>query len=1048
MTYTQVQKLLRQKLKELEIEVLVDEPEITEEDLATILKVAKEKVLTEMGIDAQEFLNWELENKELGKAKSKKKKDELKKELTELEERIIAKIPPEKEIPPPQVINKIVKETVKEKPTIIEKTYHTSEIKEKLDTEALTALQGDIKELQSSFTDLYGRVSEIKIPEIPETTDWTEKIKDLEWRIENINTKRASIFNRSDAGSFTTAISDSRYYKKSEVDALIAGGGSMVYPGAGIALSTGSAWDTSIANNSANWDTAFGWGDHASGGYLKADGSVPLTANWDAGAFEIRAQTLEADVATGTAPLTIASTTLVANLNADLLDSQEGTYYLAWANFTGTPTTLSGYGISDTKANFNTACSDGTFAYSGDNISIFNNDAGYITATLTQEQVEDYVGGMVTGNTETGIAVTYQDADGTLDFVLDSEITDFFGATDITGAEAETLTDGSDADALHTHGAIQTTEEVQDIVGAMFSSNTETLITATYQDADGTIDLIVDNDLANYDNTNSGFITATLTQEEVEDYAGAMVANATGTHTGISITYQDASGDMDFVVDHDAANNFVANEHIDHTAVTLTAGSGLTGGGDISTNRTFDLDINSLSVATIASGDFVPFWDITATATNKKTTFANFEAALTHDNLIAGTIADHDTGATGAELDTLTDGSSADALHTHTGTSISGIDISDDTNLVAGTNITLVDDTLNVDDAFLINSGDDVTTGGITFGNTTGVKVSAATGVLTLAGVGNTNNENLTFDFEGTANTVTVGTGTGVTDIDLSALNVTTTGTITAEQITSTDDITATDGIIAQRIALGTIGLSDDMINMRKTFTDDDFAHMIVAVPTFVTTANDGIVNVIFNFNARYQVDTGITNSQYTAASNGNMLANADHEGTMANVYGFNISIGHLTGAGGTTDNMAGFRVRPYYEDGTIVNYYNMLFTTPNTGGSITNAWSIYDDSGFDWALNSDNQKIFRGAAQDVSDSFDGSDWIFNSENVTANDEVKFQNFDKYNFDNTVNFGYAGTVADTNSPTHINTPTGVAAAQVGWLKVEVNGTTSYIPYWQ
>ena len=36
-----------------------------------------------------------------------------------------------------------------------------------------------------------------------------------------------------------------------------------------------------------------------------------------------------------------------------------------------------------------------------------------------------------------------------------------------------------------------TTESVQDIVGAMFSSNTETDITATYQDADGTVDLVV-----------------------------------------------------------------------------------------------------------------------------------------------------------------------------------------------------------------------------------------------------------------------------------------------------------------------------------------------------------------------------------------------------------------------------------------------------------------------------------------------------------------------------------------------------------------------------
>lgn len=71
-------------------------------------------------------------------------------------------------------------------------------------------------------------------------------------------------------------------------------------------------------------------------GFVKANGTVALTANWDAGAYEIRAQTLEADVSTGTAPLTIASTTKVANLNVDKLDDQEGSYYLAAGNFTGT----------------------------------------------------------------------------------------------------------------------------------------------------------------------------------------------------------------------------------------------------------------------------------------------------------------------------------------------------------------------------------------------------------------------------------------------------------------------------------------------------------------------------------------------------------------------------------------------------------------------------------------------------------------------------------------------------------------------------------------
>ena len=59
--------------------------------------------------------------------------------------------------------------------------------------------------------------------------------------------------------------------------------------------------------------------------YLLAAGTRALTADWDAGSFEVRAQTLESDVATGTAPLTIASTTVSTNLNADMLDGVHST---------------------------------------------------------------------------------------------------------------------------------------------------------------------------------------------------------------------------------------------------------------------------------------------------------------------------------------------------------------------------------------------------------------------------------------------------------------------------------------------------------------------------------------------------------------------------------------------------------------------------------------------------------------------------------------------------------------------------------------------------
>jgi hypothetical protein len=58
--------------------------------------------------------------------------------------------------------------------------------------------------------------------------------------------------------------------------------------------------------------------------YLRTDGTRALTGAWDAGSFEIRAETFESDVATGTAPLTVASTTVVTNLNADTVDGIQG----------------------------------------------------------------------------------------------------------------------------------------------------------------------------------------------------------------------------------------------------------------------------------------------------------------------------------------------------------------------------------------------------------------------------------------------------------------------------------------------------------------------------------------------------------------------------------------------------------------------------------------------------------------------------------------------------------------------------------------------------
>ena len=76
---------------------------------------------------------------------------------------------------------------------------------------------------------------------------------------------------------------------------------------------------------------------------------------------------------------------------------------------------------------------------------------------FTQEQIADFIGAMVTGNTETGITVTYDDTNEKFDFAISDEY-------------------------------------IQDLIGAMVAGNTETRVTVTYDDTNGKLDFVVAKD--------------------------------------------------------------------------------------------------------------------------------------------------------------------------------------------------------------------------------------------------------------------------------------------------------------------------------------------------------------------------------------------------------------------------------------------------------------------------------------------------------------------------------------------------------------------------
>ena len=71
------------------------------------------------------------------------------------------------------------------------------------------------------------------------------------------------------------------------------------------------------------------------GGTVNTITALTVANNIDVGAYQVRALTFESDQATGTAPLTVASTTVVTNLNADLLDGVQGS---AYSQISGTET--------------------------------------------------------------------------------------------------------------------------------------------------------------------------------------------------------------------------------------------------------------------------------------------------------------------------------------------------------------------------------------------------------------------------------------------------------------------------------------------------------------------------------------------------------------------------------------------------------------------------------------------------------------------------------------------------------------------------------------
>ena len=169
----------------------------------------------------------------------------------------------------------------------------------------------------------------------------------------------------------------------------------------------------------------------------------------------------------------------------------------------------------------NSLLSNSSITIDGQAVSL----GGSVTTTntqLTSEQVEDIVGGMLDG-TETGISVSYDDTDGNLDFVIGSgAITNAMLAGSIANdklagsianaklANSAITIDGTSValgGSITTNNTQLTTENVEDIVGGMLDG-TETGISVSYDDTDGNLDFVI----ADSDFALTGDVTGSVTQ--------------------------------------------------------------------------------------------------------------------------------------------------------------------------------------------------------------------------------------------------------------------------------------------------------------------------------------------------------------------------------------------------------------------------------------------------------------------------------------------------------------------------------------------------------
>lgn len=234
------------------------------------------------------------------------------------------------------------------------------------------------------------------------------------------------------------------------------------------------------------------------------------------------------------------------------------------------------------------------------------------TADQTDEEIQDIVGAMVTGNTETGITVTYQDVDGTLDFSVASQTDNNFTTTLKNKLDAiEASADVTDATNVTAAGALMDSE-VTNLAQVKAFDSSDYATAAQGTTADAALP------------KSGGAMTGALSSNSNITTSGNLgVGSATGTINGIHVK--------------SAGTDVIMNETIGSSAIRILGAGGL----------------NYIQSGTSTSSSNAP---IVFTAMNGGTEYARIESGetkVTGNIVVTGTVDGRDVATDGTKLDTI-----------------------------------------------------------------------------------------------------------------------------------------------------------------------------------------------------------------------------------------------------------------------------------------------------------------------------------------------------------------------------------------------------------